>query len=667
MSNALDASVTLDDIFVVVSAKRVPLAAELAGYLALEIAEGADPLGGDVDALKVYVGEEGSVALVKHRRESVSGDAETSVRSILHRLLEASGSQTPALAAAAKRKPAGGLPALSMELEAALIPVNRAAGRRALARLAREVRRVTLGVGRNAPNPVATERPGSRGSYPSSPSASGAGAGQPSARTTDPTGDAPRSPSVADPTPPPASEILLDLVKPPPTSQEAPRIDISQLPAVEIPRGEGPSPRRGASDDVDSLLASFEVSEQRADREMARDLKAMVGLDPTPPPPKQMPLGELEHAADLREQLREPPPRASTASEAEADIESLLSLSEPAAPVAPMSSPLPPAVGSTPGDRTPSPPRTRAAPTAARAGAPMRDMPTVIAPIASPMPPPPSAPAPSVPRPRTSSASLDDRQVITQVTRIRKAASDASSGRAGDRILVLLALLALGGGATALWLLKPGFLSGRTPEKVAAERVAVEAERARVAMEGQAGACRATLTVIDVPAHAEVLLRVGQAPADVERMPVGTRLEFVAMADSFTPKRAVVPSGATWDRGADGKPRFEVAVQLDAAKVRGTAADLWPAAEPGSEVGGKGSPGTVHIVSTPRGAEVWLLAGVGPEAKIEQLRCQDTVDVLVAGPTTFRKRLRVTPADFALGADAPNRAATVSASGKPSR
>ena len=37
-----------------------------------------------------------------------------------------------------------------IELEAALIPVNRAAGRRALARLAREVKRVTLGVGRNA-------------------------------------------------------------------------------------------------------------------------------------------------------------------------------------------------------------------------------------------------------------------------------------------------------------------------------------------------------------------------------------------------------------------------------------------------------------------------------------------------------------------------------------
>ena len=72
---------------------------------------------------------------------------------ILAKLLDASGSATPALTASARRKAGAGLPALVAELEAALIPVNRAAGRRALARLAREVKRVTLGVGRNASVP----------------------------------------------------------------------------------------------------------------------------------------------------------------------------------------------------------------------------------------------------------------------------------------------------------------------------------------------------------------------------------------------------------------------------------------------------------------------------------------------------------------------------------
>jgi hypothetical protein len=149
MAGALESSITLDDVFAMVGAKRVPLAPELAGYLTLEVAEGADEGGGDVDPRAVYIAEEGTVALVKPR-EALAGNAEASIRAILGRLLEASGSRTAALTAAARRKSTGSLRALSEELEAALIPVNRAAGRRALARLAREVKRVTLGLGRNA-------------------------------------------------------------------------------------------------------------------------------------------------------------------------------------------------------------------------------------------------------------------------------------------------------------------------------------------------------------------------------------------------------------------------------------------------------------------------------------------------------------------------------------
>jgi hypothetical protein len=108
----------------------------------------------------------------------------------------------------------------------------------------------------------------------------------------------------------------------------------------------------------------------------------------------------------------------------------------------------------------------------------------------------------------------------------------------------------------------------------------------------------------------------------------------------------VVPAGATWDPGADGKPRFEVAVQLDRSNPKSKLGESWPPGEAGSEVGGKGPPGTVHLVSTPRGVEVWMLAGLGPEALVEQLPCDQSVDVLVAGPTTYRKRLHATAADF---------------------
>ena len=171
MKGPLEASITVEEVLAVVSTKRVPLAPELAGYLALEIAEGAGGALGEVDARQIYIGDEGSVALVRAKKAgaapSAPDDTESSIRAILQKLLDASGSQTPALGAAAKRAPGGGVPALSQELEAALIPVNRAAGRRALARLAREVKRVTLGVGRNASLP-ASER-GPRGSSPNFP------------------------------------------------------------------------------------------------------------------------------------------------------------------------------------------------------------------------------------------------------------------------------------------------------------------------------------------------------------------------------------------------------------------------------------------------------------------------------------------------------------------
>jgi hypothetical protein len=210
-----------------------------------------------------------------------------------------------------------------------------------------------------------------------------------------------------------------------------------------------------------------------------------------------------------------------------------------------------------------------------------------------------------------------------------------------DLVLLMLLLVVLGVGAFLVWSLRPGFFTGRTPEKIAEEkRAAAAAAASATALSMQQTArCKGALAVGDVPTGAEVLLRVGSAPVDVERMPMGARLEFVATAEGYAPRRTVVPAGATWDTGNDGKPRFEVAVQLD--KARAKPVEGWPPAEPGSVVGGDGKPGTVHIVSSPPKAEVWLLVGLGPEAKIDHLKCDEDVDVLVAGPTTFRKRLHV--------------------------
>ena len=165
------------------------------------------------------------------------------------------------------------------------------------------------------------------------------------------------------------------------------------------------------------------------------------------------------------------------------------------------------------------------------------------------------------------------------------------------------------------------------------------------------GACRGSLAINDAPDGAEVLILEGQAPLDVGSMPVGARLEFVATHDGYAPKRTVVPADAQWDKPPADKPdagsRYEVGVQLDPTKAKAGSVDSWPSAEPGTSVGGDGPPGVVHIASTPKGAEVWLLAGLGPATRIDQIRCDADVDVLVAGPTTFRHRLHASASDFA--------------------
>jgi len=478
---ALEASVTLEELCAILGTKRVPMAPELAGYIALEIAERADPSAGDIDTRSVFLGDEGTVALVQPKRDNPTGDAETSVRAALARLLESSGSQTPALAAASRRKSGVGLPGLAAELESALIPVNRAAGRRALARLAREIKRATLGLGRH--------------------------------------------------TLPSSSEVS------------------SRSSSRSLPSPVDPGPESGASSSpqttVDSLIAQFGVSSE-GEQGLSRELRAIAGISETPSPPSSVPLS-----------------------------------------ASPSNDP----VSSDGGDTT-----LEAHPWAN-------------------------------PHPRYEHALESDASARVSVRR---------PWRRGTIVLGSIACLGCAL-AFAVHLNRrnnlAGFAGGSTSIPIPLTSYPVPP-------------CRGLVVVSDVPARAEVLVRVGKAPLDVDRMPVGARLEFVATANSFIPKRIVVPASALWDPGADRVPRFTASVELEHSLARSGTNDPWPAGEPGSEVGGQGSPGIVRLLVTPVGADLWMLSGLGPEARIERA-CDRTTDILVAGPTTFRKELRVSSGDFA--------------------
>ena len=227
---------------------------------------------------------------------------------------------------------------------------------------------------------------------------------------------------------------------------------------------------------------------------------------------------------------------------------------------------------------------------------------------------------------------------------------------------MVLLVLVLGGGVVAIWKLAPGFFTGRTPENVQKEKADFEAQKAAMEKTAQEQRCKASLIVSDAPPGAEVLLRMGQAPTDVVRMPMKTRLEFVATAEGYAPRRAIVLPTAPWE--ASKPPRYDLAVQLDPTKAKPPALDPWPAGEPGADVGGQGEPGTVHVISSPPGAEIWLLAGLGPEARIDQLKCDEGVEVLVAG-SQIRKRLRVAAGDAAKAPAEASGAHVVKLSAKP--
>ncbi len=592
--SSLETSITLDDVFAVVEAKRVPLAPELAGYLALEIADGTDAGSGEVDPKTVFISEEGTVALVRPKRESVTGDAEASVRSLLTKLLEASGSGTPALSTAAKRKPGNGLPALVEELEAALIPVNRSAGRRALARLVREVKRVVHGVGRNAS---------------AAPIANKAVSNAPHARPvlrkreSDPKFTPPKLP---EPTPaeiiePPPAPVVAE----PPARAQTPR----QPEAIPSPIIREATPAPAGMDEVDALLGSFAVSSAHGDKQMARELKAIAGLSPTPPPPDAKTLAELTR--DVGKDLPKRLDSSKDISSRDVDgVEALLALADASVPIA---EPIP---------------------------AKQAAHPPVAAPLAPPAPPPSPVFAPP---PRAEAAAPRPRPEPVPPPAVAKPKRRDATGPAQPRApktsmaILVLALLVLGGAVVAVWQFAPQVFTGRKP--VASARPSASA------VVPPAPKCKVALVLTEVPDGAEILLRVGQAPVDVERMPVGTRLEFVGTAEGHAPRRTVIKADMPWDKGPDGKPRIEVPIQLDPSKAKPGTVDPWPPGEPGN-VGGSGAPGTVHVVSNVRGAEVWLLAGLGPEARIDQLRCDADIDVLLAGPPNLRRRLHVGEADI---------------------
>lgn len=134
-------SVTLLEVMAAAQARRAPLVAELAGYLVLGAADQSAGAPRRMHAADIVLAEDGGVRVVGAGQACAAEAAEESLRGLLRGLMQVASSATPALFRSMQRASGEGVDALIRELETALIPVNRSAARRALARLHRETTR----------------------------------------------------------------------------------------------------------------------------------------------------------------------------------------------------------------------------------------------------------------------------------------------------------------------------------------------------------------------------------------------------------------------------------------------------------------------------------------------------------------------------------------------
>ena len=133
--------VTLDEVFAAAGVRAASLVPETSGYLALAVGDATSRLPYAVDDRVVTLTTEGAVGIARRGPLVHPHRAAENLRGILARLLAVStGSAMPGLSAAARPRHESerGVESVIEEIEAALIPVNRGAARRALARLARE-------------------------------------------------------------------------------------------------------------------------------------------------------------------------------------------------------------------------------------------------------------------------------------------------------------------------------------------------------------------------------------------------------------------------------------------------------------------------------------------------------------------------------------------------
>ncbi len=321
-------AVTLDEVFSAASARAASLVPETSGYLALAVADASARLPFRLDEHMVTLTTEGTVKVARGTAVVAPEESAARIRSMLGTLLGCSAGSMPALTATSRPRAESpeGVERFIRELEAALVPVNRAAARRALARLAREtVRARDLGRLKRRRRPRESDAPsGIRAPAPA------AAPPQLEHHASELLARVPSHDVVFTPPPPPAPEPAFARPTPTPTPDEpatvidAPVAEVDALVAealaaaapVVASRSRGETRHRasaslGASrrSDVEDLLDRFVVSTLASPeglRAARASLKRLAELDPTPPPPAAAEIRRITESLETAGRIRAP-------------------------------------------------------------------------------------------------------------------------------------------------------------------------------------------------------------------------------------------------------------------------------------------------------------------------------------------------------------------------
>jgi hypothetical protein len=255
--------ISLDRVIEAARRRLAALTPEVAGYIVLLATRALEPGRLEVAAASVLLTEGGEVR-VRPGPTASEHEVEKALRGLLALLLELSGAPAPAITAVAAAPANAGLSAFTEDLSAALIPINHAAARRALARLYRETYRA---------EGLAVEMEPSRPSSPVAAETPSLAAAPPPAMAID------RADDLRD------LDIDVELEPEPEPPQREPPAERGDLPDVEpvqadVARPSAPAraPASECRSDVRELLQRF-LPDSRSDERMSRTLLAMIRLD----------------------------------------------------------------------------------------------------------------------------------------------------------------------------------------------------------------------------------------------------------------------------------------------------------------------------------------------------------------------------------------------------